>query len=159
MRKALVAYFSATGNTKKLAETLRAATGSDLFEIVPTQIYTEENLNWHDDNSRSSIEMKDKSARPKIKNKIENMGDYQIIFLGFPIWWYTAPRIIDTFLESYDFSGKTIVPFATSGSSEMDDISDSLKEVCNGKANFVNGKRFESYDISSLKKWIDSLNI
>lgn len=103
--------------------------------------------------------MKDKSARPKIKNKIEDMGKYQIIFLGFPIWWYTAPRIIDTFLESYDFSGKAIVPFATSGGSEMDNISDSLKEVCIGKASFMKGKRFANYDISSLKKWIDSLNI
>lgn len=159
MKKALVAYFSATGNTKMLAETLQKAIGADLFEIVPAQVYTDEDLNWHNDNSRSSIEMKDKNARPKIKNKIESMGEYQIIFLGFPIWWYTAPRIIDTFLESYDFSGKTIVPFATSGSSEMDDISDSLKETCNGKANFMKGKRFADYDVSFLKKWVDSLNI
>lgn len=159
MKKSLTAYFSATGNTKKLAETLQKASGADLFEIMPIQVYTDEDLNWHNDNSRSSAEMKDKSARPKIKNKIEDMGKYQIIFLGFPIWWYTAPRIIDTFLESYDFSGKAIVPFATSGSSEMDNISDSLKEVCIGKASFMKGKRFANYDISSLKKWIDSLNI
>lgn len=159
MKKNLVAYFSATGNTKKLAEALAKASEGDLFEIEPTKIYTEQDLDWHNESSRSSIEMKDKNSRPEIKNRIENMGDYEIIFLGFPIWWYTAPRIIDTFLESYDFSGKAIVPFATSGSSEMDDISDSLKDICKGNANFKKGKRFGDYDIPTLKKWIDSLNI
>lgn len=159
MKKSLVAYFSATGNTKKLACELSKAVGADLFEIEPVKAYTDEDLNWHNDNSRSSVEMKDKNSRPEIKNKVENMGDYDTVFLGFPIWWYTAPRIIDTFLESYDFSGKTVIPFATSGSSEMEDISDSLKEVCKGNADFKKGKRFAEYDVSSLKKWVDSLNI
>lgn len=159
MNKNLVAYFSATGTTKRLAQTLSQASGADLFEIEPQSIYSERDLDWHDEKSRSSIEMKDKNSRPTIKNKVENMSNYEIVFLGFPIWWYTAPRIIDTFLESYDFSGKTIVPFATSGSSEMGDISDSLKDICKGEANFKKGKRFGDYDVSSLKTWVDSLNI
>lgn len=157
--KNLVVYFSATGNTRKLAENLSKASGADLFEIEPMKVYSEKDLDWHDDKSRSSIEMKDKDSRPEIKKKIENISDYKNIFIGFPIWWYTAPRIINTFLESYDFSGKVIIPFATSGSSEMGDIGKSLKEVCNGNADFKEGKRFGSYDISSLKNWINSLNI
>lgn len=159
MKKSLIAYFSATGNTKKLAKNLSEVISSDLFEIEPKNIYTEKDLDWHDEKSRSSIEMKDESSRPEIKNKVENMRDYEVVFLGFPIWWYTAPRIIDTFLESYDFSGKTIIPFATSGSSEMGDIGKTLRNLCKCQADFREGKRFASYDATSLKEWINSLNI
>ncbi len=159
MKKILVAYFSATGNTKKLAENLSEALGADLFEIEPMKQYTTQDLDWRNERSRSSLETKDKSSRPEIRNRVENMEDYEVVFLGFPIWWYTAPRIIDTFLESYNFSNKIIVPFATSGSSEMGNISSSLEEVCEGNVLFKRGKRFSNYDELSLKKWVNSLNI
>ena len=117
MAKALVAYFSASGVTKKLAERLAKATGADLHEIQPEVPYTSEDLNWMDKKSRSSVEMNDKSSRPALADKDANIAAYDTILLGFPIWWYVAPTIINTFLESYDFSGKTIVLFATSGGS------------------------------------------
>ena len=117
MGKKLVAYFSASGVTKKLAERISKVVGADLYEIQPKDVYTEEDLNWMNENSRSSIEMKNKSFRPKIANKVVNMGEYDTIYVGFPIWWYVAPTIINTFLESYDLKGKTIIPFATSGQS------------------------------------------
>ena len=115
--KSLVTYFSASGVTKKVAEKLAEAAGADLFEIKPEVAYTEADLNWMDKKSRSSIEMNDKSFRPAIAEKCNNMADYNVVYVGFPIWWYVAPTIINTFLESYDFSGKTIVLFATSGGS------------------------------------------
>ena len=115
--KSLVTYFSASGVTKKVAEKLAEAAGADLFEIKPEVAYTEADLNWMDKKSRSSIEMNDKSFRPAIAEKCNNMADYDVVYIGFPIWWYVAPTIINTFLESYDFSGKTIVLFATSGGS------------------------------------------
>ena len=115
--KSLVTYFSASGVTKKVAEKLAEAAGADLFEIKPEVAYTEADLNWMDKKSRSSIEMNDKSFRPAISEKCNNMEDYDVVYIGFPIWWYVAPTIINTFLESYDFSGKTIVLFATSGGS------------------------------------------
>lgn len=159
MKKVLVAYFSATGNTRKLAECLSKAIGSDLFEIKPNEIYTEADLNWRDKASRSSLEMNDSAARPKIAETVGNMNEYDTVFVGFPIWWYTAPRIINTFLESYDFSGKTVIPFATSGSSEMDDIADKIKTSCSEKADFKSGKRFSNYSVDMLKNWVDTLNI
>ena len=115
--KSLVTYFSASGVTKKVAEKLAEAAGADLFEIKPEVAYTEADLNWMDKKSRSSIEMNDKSFRTAIAEKCNNMADYDVVYIGFPIWWYVAPTIINTFLESYDFSGKTIVLFATSGGS------------------------------------------
>ena len=119
MSKKLVAYFSASGTTKKAAERLAKATGADLFEIKPKVPYSSADLNWMDKKSRSSVEMSDPSSRPEIAEKIPNLADYDTVFLGFPIWWYVAPRIINTFVESYDFTGKTLVPFATSGGSGM----------------------------------------
>ena len=116
-KKTLVAYFSATGTTEKVAQKLVEVTHSDLFEINPETPYTAADLDWRDKNSRSTIEMNDKASRPAIAGKLDNMADYDVVYLGFPIWWYVAPTIINTFLESYDFSGKTIVLFATSGSS------------------------------------------
>ena len=117
MSKVLIAYFSASGVTKKLAATLAEATGGDLFEIVPAEPYTKSDLNWMNPKSRSSVEMKDRSSRPAIASKIDNMSSYDAVFVGFPVWWYREPSIIDTFAEEYDFNGKTIIPFATSGSS------------------------------------------
>ena len=113
MSRKLVAYFSATGTTAKVAETLADAIGADIYEIEPEVPYTEADLNWRDANSRSSIEMNDPLSRPAIAGKRDNMADYDTIYVGFPIWWYVAPTIINTFLESYDMTGKTIIPFAT----------------------------------------------
>lgn len=130
MSKKLVAYFSASGTTKRAAEYLAKAEGADLFEIKPAVPYTSADLNWMDKKSRSSVEMSDPSSRPEIAGKLANMADYDMIFIGFPIWWYVAPRIIDTFVESYDFSGKILVPFATSGGSGMGKTVDELKKLC-----------------------------
>ena len=117
--KKLVAYFSAGGVTKAVAEALAKATRADLYEIKPEIPYTKADLDWKNAQSRSSIEMKDPASRPRIADKIENMEEYDVVFVGFPIWWYIAPTIIDTFLEGYDFSKKTIIPFATSGGSDL----------------------------------------
>lgn len=160
MSKILTAYFSASGNTAKLANTVAKAAGADLFEIKAAQPYTQADLNWQDENSRSSIEMKkDKSIRPEIAEKLDNLSDYDVIFLGFPIWWYTAPTIINTFLESYDVSGKVIIPFATSGSSGMGDTNKDLATSAKG-ADLRDGKRFSpSESEAKLKDWIDSLEL
>ena len=119
MPKKLVAYFSAGGVTKKVAERLAAAAGADLFEIEPAVPYTVADLDWTNKKSRSSVEMNDPSSRPEIARRLDSLEEYDTVFLGFPIWWYVAPTIINTFLESYDFSGKTLIPFATSGGSGM----------------------------------------
>ena len=119
MAKTLVAYFSASGTTGKVAKDLAAATGADLFEIAPEVPYTRADLNWNNSSSRSSIEMNDESSRPAIAGTVANMDAYDTVFVGFPVWWYVEPRIVDTFLEGYDFAGKTIVPFATSGGSGL----------------------------------------
>ncbi len=132
MSKILVAYFSASGVTAKVAEILSGILMSDTFEIKPEVPYTEADLDWHDENSRSSIEMKDKSSRPAIAGEVENMDKYDIIYLGFPIWWYVAPTIINTFLEQYDLTGKTVIPFATSGGSGMGKTNEFLKPSCPG---------------------------
>ena len=132
MSKKLVAYFSASGVTKKVAERLAKAAGADLFEIVPVVPYTHADLNWMDKKSRSTVEMKDLKARPEIAAVPENMGEYDTVFLGFPIWWYVAPRIIDTFVERCDLAGKTVIPFATSGGSGMGKTLEGLKGSCSG---------------------------
>ena len=119
MAKELVAYFSASGTTARVARDLAAARGADLFEIAPIAPYTRADLNWRDKTSRSTIEMNDEANRPAIVNTVENMDAYDVVYVGFPVWWYVEPRIIDTFLESYDFSGKVIIPFATSGGSGL----------------------------------------
>ncbi len=143
MSKTLVAYFSASGTTAKLAEKVAKVVNGDLYEIVPAKPYTAADLDWTNDKSRSSVEMKNKSFRPEISGKAENMSDYDTIYLGFPIWWYVAPTIVNTFLESYDLSGKTIIPFATSGSSGMGATNAELKDSCKG-AVLKEGKRFSS---------------
>ncbi len=130
MSKILIAYFSASGVTAQAAQAMAAAVGADLFEIVPSQRYTDADLNWQDKKSRSSLEMNDPACRPEISSQVENMAQYDKILLGFPIWWYVEPRIVDTFLESYDFSGKTLIPFATSGGSGMEKAQKHLAEIC-----------------------------
>ena len=153
MSKVLVAYFSASGVTKEVAERLAEGIGADLYEIVPQVPYTKADLDWTDKQSRSTIEMNDKDCRPAISGKVENMEQYDVIFAGFPVWWYRQPSIIDTFLESYDLSGKTIVPFATSGSSQIGDSGRIMQELAKG-AVVVEGKRFPA-NVSSdeLKAW------
>lgn len=153
--KILVTYFSASGVTKRVAQNLAKAISGDLFEIVPKEPYTEKDLDWNDKNSRSSVEMKDKGSRPKIANLVENIKDYQCIFIGFPIWWYREPSIIDTFLEAYDFSGIKIVPFATSGGSGMGSIDENFRSLTKN-AIVERGKRLSSYaTIDELKKWAE----
>ena len=153
MAKALVAYFSASGVTKKLSENLAGAIGADLFEIVPETLYTDDDLNWRDKNSRSSVEMNDRSCRPAISSKVENMAQYDVVFIGFPVWWYREPSIIDTFAESYDFGGKTIVPFATSGTSGIGESGKNIGELA-GDAHVFDGKRFKANaSAEELKDW------
>ena len=154
-KKILAAYFSATGTTAEVAERLAKATGGDLFEIKPEQPYTDEDLDWRNKQSRSSIEMADQSSRPMIASKVEDMGKYDVVFVGFPIWWYREPSIIDTFMESYDFAGKTVIPFATSGSSGMGDSGKIMQSLA-PQAKVLSGKRF-SADVSEneLRQWAD----
>ncbi|HIR26872.1 MAG TPA: NAD(P)H-dependent oxidoreductase [Candidatus Choladousia intestinigallinarum] len=151
--KKLVAYFSCSGVTEEVAENLASAAGADLFKIQPAIPYTRKDLDWMDKKSRSTLEMKDPAARPDIAGRAANMKEYDVIFVGFPIWWYTAPRIIQTFLESYDFKGKTIVPFATSGGSGLGDTAKSLQTSCPGarilEGRLLNGRQ----DPASLAEW------
>ena len=157
--KTLVAYFSASGQTAKLAKTLAGVTGGDLFEIAPETAYTAADLDWMDKKSRSTIEMKDPKSRPAIAGKVADMAQYDTVFVGFPIWWYQAPRIIETFLESYDFSGKTVIPFATSGGSGMGKTDAILKAVCPA-ARWLPGKRMSSRESAdAVRKWLGTLAV
>lgn len=157
MSNKLVAYFSATGTTRRLAKNLAEAIGADLFEIVPEQPYTAADLNWNDSNSRSSIEMKgDRSFRPAVASRVEDMDQYDTVFVGFPIWWYVAPTVVNTFLEQYDLAGKTVVPFATSGGSGMGNTNTELAPSCPG-AKLLEGKRFTSGNKGALKAWAEGL--
>lgn len=126
----LVAYFSASGVTERAAREIAAATGGDLYEITPAVPYSERDLDWTDKKSRSTVEMQDAACRPAVKNKAADMDKYDTVFIGFPVWWYVEPRIVDTFLESYDFSGKTLIPFATSGGSGIAGAEERMKEIC-----------------------------
>ena len=153
--KALVAYFSATGTTKGVAERLAAAIGADLFEIAPAQPYTEADLDWRNKQSRSSVEMADRASRPAIAGAIPNLADYATVFVGFPIWWYREPSIIDTFVEANAdaLAGNTIVPFATSGGSGMGDSSANLQSLA-PKAAVKEGRRFRaSVSADDLAAW------
>lgn len=155
MSEKLVAYFSASGVTKAAAERLAKAIGADLFEIKPKTPYTRADLDWTDKKSRSSVETNDPNCRPEIFDTLANMDDYSTVFLGFPIWWYVAPKIINTFVESYDFSGKTVIPFATSGGSEMGKTTDVLKSLCPA-ANWKNGKVVNGMSEKMLGDWADT---
>ncbi len=156
MKKKLVVFFSATGTTKKIAWMIAAASDSDLYEIVPKVLYTKGDLNWMDKKSRSSVEMSDKTIRPEIEDNELDIKAYDEIILGFPIWWYVAPTIVNTFLEKYDFTGKKIVLFATSGGS---DFGNTVKELQPSAPNaeFVEGKLLNNPDKQEIKKWVESL--
>lgn len=157
-KKVLVAYFSCSGITEHAAKVLAEVTGGDIYEIAPKIKYTEADLNWNDKQSRSTIEMNDHNCRPEIENKVENFQQYDGIFVGFPIWWYVEPKIIDTFLESYDFSGKTVIPFATSGGSGFGKAEENMKKLCSPKTKWCKGKILNgSLTRDSLLSWIDSL--
>lgn len=159
MSKTLVAYFSASGVTARLANTLKAAVDGDLYEIKPATPYTGADLNWNNNKSRSSVEMNDKTSRPAIAEPVADMSQYDTVFVGFPIWWYEAPRIVQTFLESYDLSGKTVVPFATSGGSGIGKTSDILQKSCPA-AKMLPGKRLSSNaSVSELSAWVKSLGL
>lgn len=154
--KTLVAYFSAQGHTKAVAEKIASITGGELFEITPVNIYTEEDLDGWNESARGTRESKDRSTRPEIANRVENFEKYDTIYLGFPIWWFTAPTIINTFLESYDTEGKTIIPFATSGGSSYDDTEKDLR-VSATKAVFKPGRVLNGMDEQQIRQWIKSL--
>lgn len=157
MSKKLVAYFSASGVTASLAKNLAAAIGADLFEIEPAVKYTKADLDWTNKKSRSSVEMNDKASRPAVAKRLNNMGEYDEVFVGFPIWWYIAPTIVNTFLEGYDLAGKTIVPFATSGGSGMGETNAYLANSCKG-AKLVDGKVFRrNASADELKKWAEEV--
>ena len=143
MNKTLVAYFSASGVTARAAREIAEAVGADLYEICPAEPYTDADLNRTDKKSRSTVEMNDTACRPAIAEPVANMEQYDTVFLGFPIWWYVEPRIVDTFLESYDFSGKTVIPFATSGGSGIGKAEKSLQQHC-PKASWKRGKLVNS---------------
>lgn len=159
MSKILVAYFSASGVTKNAAEKLAKAANADLFEIKPVRPYTDADLDWTDKKSRSTVEMNDLSSRPEIANKCENMGSYDVVFVGFPIWWYVEPRIIDTFLESYDFSGKTVIPFATSGSSGLGKTAENFKKLLGANATVKDGKLLTRASETDVSDWVKSLGL
>lgn len=159
MSKILVAFFSASGETAKLSKTFASATAADLHEIVPEKPYTSADLDWRDKNSRSTYEMTHKSERPAVANNVENMEQYDVICVGFPIWWGVAPTIINTFLEQYDLSGKTIVTFATSGGSGIGKTNAELGLSCKG-AKVTGGKVFRANaGASELKQWFDRLEV
>ena len=154
-QKVLVAYFSASGTTKGVAQQLAEVAGADLHEIKPEQPYTETDLDWHDKQSRSSVEMQDKHSRPAITAKLQSMKDYDVVYVGFPIWWYTCPTIINTFMEAYDFQGKTIIPFATSGGSSIKKACADLKAAY-PNLNCKEGKLLNRASKEELQKWVES---
>jgi len=156
-QKVLVAYFSATGTTEAVAKSIAEATGGDFFEIEPVKEYSSADLNWNDKKSRSTLEMNDKKSRPEISSKVEDIAKYDVVFLGYPIWWYTAPRIINTFLEQYDFSGKRIVLFATSGGSGFEnsitDLQPSAPNATIEEGEILNGNP----SVQKVKEWTDKI--
>ena len=157
--KILVAYFSATNTTEGVAEMIAGSLSADIYEIIPEQPYTDDDLNYHDDNSRSTIEMNDSSARPAISGSVEDMEQYDIVFIGFPIWWGQAPRIVSTFMESYSFEGKTVIPFCTSASSGLGSSGKDLEELTDG-AQWLEGKRFGGgVSEADVRAWIEELDL
>ena len=155
--KKLVVYFSASGETRRLAETLAAAVGADLAEIRPEVPYTNADLDWRDEHSRSTLEMKNPASRPAMRPMEKRAADYDAVFVGFPVWWYVAPTIVNTYLESEDLAGKTVIPFATSGGSGMGKTNEHLAPSCPG-AKLVEGRVFApDTKESALKAWADAL--
>jgi len=155
--KILVAVFSASGVTKAVGEEIARAAGGDFFEIVPKEIYTSDDLNWMNKKSRSSVEMNDPAARPEIANKVIDMASYDTVIVGFPIWWGIAPRIIETFLESYDFSGKTILPFCTSGGSGVGRSDTALRKNVSGDVKWAKGVQINRPNENEIRKWLDKV--
>ena len=159
MSRKLVAFFSASGVTAKVAEKLSDTIGADLFAIEPKVPYTKADLDWMDKNSRSTLEMKEPASRPEIARVRDNMEEYDTVFVGFPIWWYVAPTIINTFLESYNLTGKTIIPFATSGGSGMGKTNEKLMPSCKG-AKLLDGKVMKAnVGAKELDDWVAGLSI
>ena len=159
MSRKLVAYFSVSGTTAQVAEKLSEAIGADIFAIEPEVPYTEADLNWMDKKARSTVEMNDPNSRPAIAAKRDNMAEYDVIFVGFPIWWYVAPTIINTFLESYDFTGKRIILFATSGGSGLGKTDEGVKKIVPG-AKVENGRMLNgNVSEADVKAWVQSLNL
>ena len=159
MSKKLVAYFSASGNTARLAKTMAAAADAALYEIRPAVPYERKDLNWMDKKSRSTVEMQDKNCRPALKDHDAPIADAEVIFVGFPVWWYREPSIIDSFLDAYDFTGKTLVPFLTSGGSDLGEGQGRIEALAKG-AKVLIGKRFSARaSESELKTWIAGLNL
>ena len=156
-KKVLTAVFSASGVTKRVGEKIAEISGGDFFEIVPKEIYTAADLDWRDKQSRSTLEMNDPSSRPAIKGRVENMEDYDTVIIGFPIWWGIAPRIIETFLESYDFSGKTIVPFVTSGGSGVGRSDTALMKNVSGNVKWTKGIQINRPDETAIRKWLSEV--
>lgn len=157
--KVLVAYFSATNTTEGVAEHIANGLNADIYEIVPEEPYTDADLNYNDNNSRTTIEMNDPDARPAISGSVEDMEQYDIVFIGYPIWWGEAPRIVSTFVESYDFSGKTIVPFCTSGGSGVGSSETNLEQLTDG-ADWLSGKRLNGSDSQdTVMEWVNGLGL
>lgn len=157
--KVLVAYFSATGTTEGVAQHIANGLSADIYEIIPEEPYTDADLNYNDNNSRSTIEMNDPASRPVISGSVENMEQYDIVFIGYPIWWGEAPRIVSTFVESYDFSGKTVVPFCTSGGSGVGSSATNLEQLTSGAA-WMEGRRLSGSDSQeTVMEWVNSLEL
>ncbi len=156
--KILVAYFSATGTTARIAEKLANVTGGELYAITPVESYTKADLDWRNKRSRSSVEMNDPQSRPAIKGQKENIADYDVIFIGYPIWWNLAPRVINTFLESLDLKGKTVIPFATSGSSSISNSAETLR-TSYPALHWKEGCLLNQANEEIIRKWIDKLGI
>lgn len=155
----LVAYFSATNTTEGVAEHIANGLNADIYEIIPEDPYTDADLNYNDNNSRSTIEMNDPTARPAISGSVDNMEQYDIVFIGYPIWWGEAPRIVSTFMESYDFTGKTIVPFCTSGGSGMGSSASNLEQLTSG-AEWLSGRRLNGSDSQdTVMEWVNGLGL
>ena len=160
MSRKLVAFFSASGVTAKAARALAEAAGADMFEIKPEIPYTRADLNWQDENSRSSVEMKNRTFRPKMAEGDARIASYDVVFVGFPIWWYVAPTIINAFLEKYDFSDKTIVLFATSGGSGFGKTVEGLKGSVSKTTAIREGRLLNRLpSVAELKKWVDDLKL
>lgn len=157
MGKTLVAYFSASGVTAGVAEKLASAAGADLFEIAPAEPYTKADLDWTNKQSRSSVEMNDRSCRPAIATRVEDMAQYDTVFVGFPVWWYRQPSIIDTFLEGYDFTGKKIVPFCTSGGSGLGQAPEYMQELVPAASVLMGRRLSANVSEEELKKWVEGV--
>ena len=156
-KKVLVAVFSASGTTRAVGEEIARTDGADFYEIVPKEIYTSADLNWMNKKSRSSVEMSDPSARPEISGAVADMASYDTVIVGFPIWWGVAPRIIDTFLESYDFSGKKIIPFCTSGGSGVGKSDIALHKDVSGEVRWAKGRQINRPNEAEIRRWLDEV--